>query len=627
MSHRYSLRFESGERAGEAVPITGPTFTIGRKPGNSLQIVEASVSGNHAELSVTGDRAILRDLGSTNGTKVGANKIDEAPVAAGDRVTIGHVAFTFVDEDLSGSAAPAAAPAETSTVSAENLARARRGARSSKLGLVAIGVLAVAGGGVWWWMNQGGGTQDRQRPVETVAGNLLTTNYSFEKVGGWTSTEELPGLFGASARARYSGETGLSASVGEGEGAEHVSDAVPCRDGQRYTAVARIRVSGDATARLGLRFLAKEDDGLTPGPAMIWSSPIGDSGWEEFDLAATVPGGYGEVQVVLRADVTPDGSGRVDVDDVSLVSAIGQPSATIGSSAFHLAGGNLTLSNIGTVLLSRAEVGDAAGVVPATIAASGGSAILTPARAGTWRLRCEAALIVGGVATLGADGYSGRSGEFEASGVSDVLLGEGQYLVRLNLGGETSVKARASGRALLLEIPLGAGVNPRIQLDFSEERKRVITLTAQAKEAESDGQLGRALRLWQTLLDEVPFEAHAVTEAQGRRAVLLQGGFALTRELAAEIERASFFRLVDIYRECRASAEGIAAVYQGSEIDEQAAELIAGIDADLVSLEAQLDRHEVGRLKAILTGLKAMDSKVLAAEVEGYLSKNYGGMD
>ena len=123
------------------------------------------------------------------------------------------------------------------------------------------------------------------------------------------------------------------------------------------------------------------------------------------------------------------------------------------------------------------------------------------------------------------------------------------------------------------------------------------------------------------------FDADAVAQAQSRRAVLLQDGFARTRELSAEIERASFFRLVDIYRECRASAEDIQAVFAGSEIDARAAELIAGIDSDLAELEAQLDQHEVGRLRAILAGLKAQESEVLAAEVEGYLSEKYGGMD
>ena len=52
MDNRYSLRFESGERKGETIPISGSGFTIGRKPGNSLQILDNSVSGNHATIGV-----------------------------------------------------------------------------------------------------------------------------------------------------------------------------------------------------------------------------------------------------------------------------------------------------------------------------------------------------------------------------------------------------------------------------------------------------------------------------------------------------------------------------------------------------------------------------------------------
>lgn len=73
MTSRYVLRFETGERQGEIVPLNvapGAAFSVGRKPGCSLQVVDASVSGRHAELTVDAGGVALRDLDSTNGVRV-----------------------------------------------------------------------------------------------------------------------------------------------------------------------------------------------------------------------------------------------------------------------------------------------------------------------------------------------------------------------------------------------------------------------------------------------------------------------------------------------------------------------------------------------------------------------------
>ena len=86
MSNRYSLRFETGERRGEQIPLTGSKFTIGRRPGNSLQVLETSVSGKHAELLVSDEQILLRDLGSTNGTRVGGEKVLESRLKHGAEV-------------------------------------------------------------------------------------------------------------------------------------------------------------------------------------------------------------------------------------------------------------------------------------------------------------------------------------------------------------------------------------------------------------------------------------------------------------------------------------------------------------------------------------------------------------
>jgi hypothetical protein len=93
--------------------------------------------------------------------------------------------------------------------------------------------------------------------------------------------------------------------------------------------------------------------------------------------------------------------------------------------------------------------------------------------------------------------------------------------------------------------------------------------------------------------------------------------------LKLDFERARFFRLVDIYRECKQRAQRCAADYAGSEVEGAARELLGGIEAELAGLEAELDVFEVQRLQAILRVLEASDSKLLAERVRTVLRETY----
>ena len=89
MQTRYSLRFESGDKKGETVAIPATGLTIGRKEGNGLRIADASVSGNHARLSIDAEGVKITDLGSTNGTRVGTARVTESRLQAGDTLYLG----------------------------------------------------------------------------------------------------------------------------------------------------------------------------------------------------------------------------------------------------------------------------------------------------------------------------------------------------------------------------------------------------------------------------------------------------------------------------------------------------------------------------------------------------------
>ncbi|MFN0206716.1 MAG: FHA domain-containing protein [Planctomycetota bacterium] len=99
MADRFILILEGGARSGERIPISGDRFTIGRKPGNSLVLQDASVSGNHSELLKTAEGYLIRDVGSTNGTFVGGNKISlPTTIKIGDRFALGSVPMRIENE-------------------------------------------------------------------------------------------------------------------------------------------------------------------------------------------------------------------------------------------------------------------------------------------------------------------------------------------------------------------------------------------------------------------------------------------------------------------------------------------------------------------------------------------------
>src|SRR5262245_13725735 len=75
---RFVLRIESGERQGEQVPLSEGVLQVGRRPECGLVLKDGSVSGKHAEVRVAGEKVEVVDLGSTNGTRVSGEKIEQA---------------------------------------------------------------------------------------------------------------------------------------------------------------------------------------------------------------------------------------------------------------------------------------------------------------------------------------------------------------------------------------------------------------------------------------------------------------------------------------------------------------------------------------------------------------------
>ena len=75
------------------------SITIGRKHGNTFQLNDLTVSGQHALIIVKGDDVFLEDLASTNGTLVNGVHIVHTQLQHGDVIQIGHHMFTHMADD------------------------------------------------------------------------------------------------------------------------------------------------------------------------------------------------------------------------------------------------------------------------------------------------------------------------------------------------------------------------------------------------------------------------------------------------------------------------------------------------------------------------------------------------
>lgn len=88
------LRVLQGQPAGKTLAFSVGDYILGRGPECHVRFNSDWVSRQHCLLRVTGERAILRDLGSTNGTLVNGELCrGEQPLGTGDAVQIGPLVF------------------------------------------------------------------------------------------------------------------------------------------------------------------------------------------------------------------------------------------------------------------------------------------------------------------------------------------------------------------------------------------------------------------------------------------------------------------------------------------------------------------------------------------------------
>jgi len=95
---RFSLAVIQGAATGQIFQVTKTRTVIGRS-GADINIDDPESSRQHAALEIVGDVAILRDLGSTNGTWIELDRIEQHQLNNQQEFRIGsHVLMFIVTE-------------------------------------------------------------------------------------------------------------------------------------------------------------------------------------------------------------------------------------------------------------------------------------------------------------------------------------------------------------------------------------------------------------------------------------------------------------------------------------------------------------------------------------------------
>jgi pSer/pThr/pTyr-binding forkhead associated (FHA) protein len=93
---RIEKAFRSKAAEASQADLSGPSISIGRDPDNDVVVNNAAVSRKHAKIYVnevtgSGTRYYIKDLGSRNGLFVNGEKITSRQISPNDNITLGSI--------------------------------------------------------------------------------------------------------------------------------------------------------------------------------------------------------------------------------------------------------------------------------------------------------------------------------------------------------------------------------------------------------------------------------------------------------------------------------------------------------------------------------------------------------
>src|SRR5579859_1428928 len=111
------------------VPLTAAVINLGRRLDNQIIVDDPRVSRNHAQLRLRFGHYVIYNLGSTGGTFVNGQRVEECVLRPGDVISLGGVPLIYGDD---GSEPGPAAPTPHSTMPLPPLADPPSGDRDDQ---------------------------------------------------------------------------------------------------------------------------------------------------------------------------------------------------------------------------------------------------------------------------------------------------------------------------------------------------------------------------------------------------------------------------------------------------------------------------------------------------------------
>ena len=95
---RYAIVVLEGKERGKVIPIEKSRVSLGRTQCD-INLEDADISRQHVLIRIQGTNALLEDLGSTNGTFVGTEQVQQADLEDRSEFRIGNHQLMFVVAD------------------------------------------------------------------------------------------------------------------------------------------------------------------------------------------------------------------------------------------------------------------------------------------------------------------------------------------------------------------------------------------------------------------------------------------------------------------------------------------------------------------------------------------------
>ena len=109
------IQYTTTDGATGEVELDQERMSVGRADDNHIVIPDGSVSSHHAEIAFDGSSWVLTDTGSTNGTKVGGQRVETINLDATGAFVLGSVECVFIGDGGSNQTAPAVTAARSSS--------------------------------------------------------------------------------------------------------------------------------------------------------------------------------------------------------------------------------------------------------------------------------------------------------------------------------------------------------------------------------------------------------------------------------------------------------------------------------------------------------------------------------